>query len=77
MNAGELDEELLAAHAAEDGARLVNGYARAADLAEGEGDVDRACFFLTQAWIFALEAGDIRANELRARLVAHGREVER
>jgi hypothetical protein len=72
-----LDAELLAAHDAGDLGRLVAGYARAADNAEGAGDVNRAAFFLTHAWVFALEAGDPRANDLRARLVAHGRETER
>ena len=71
-----LDAELLAAHAAGDKGKLVQGYTLAADQAEGDGDVGRACFFLTQAWVFALDAGDPRAAKLKARLVAHGREVE-
>lgn len=76
MNEAGLDRELLAAHAAGDAARLIAGYTAAADLAEAAGDVTRACFFLTHAWVFALEAGDARATTLRARLVAHGRETE-
>lgn len=72
-----LEAELLAAHAAGDVPRLIAGYTKAADQAEGAGEVDRACFLLTYAWVFALEAGDARANELKARLVAHEREVER
>ena len=76
MNEANLECVLLAAHAAGDVARLVEGYAQAADIAEGVGDVPRACFFLTHAWVFALEAGDARARTLRARLVAHGRETE-
>lgn len=77
MKESGLETRLLAAHRAHDLNRLVRGYTEAADLAEGEDDTDRACFFLTQAWIFALDAGDPRAMELKARLVAHGREVER
>ena len=73
----DLDADLLEAHGAGDLGRLVAGYAAAADIAEGAGDVNRAAFYLTHAWVFALEAGDPRANDLRARLVAHGRETER
>ncbi|MCX7565272.1 hypothetical protein OS189_02805 [Sulfitobacter sp. F26169L] len=70
MNA--LHAELLAAHEANDTAALIGLYAQAADHAE---DVDAACFFLTHALVFALEAGDSRAQQLRARLVRHGREL--
>lgn len=70
-----LEEELLAAHANRDLHRLARGYARAADLAELGGQVDQACFFLTQGWIFALEAGDPLSDTLKARLIAHGREA--
>ncbi len=74
MSEAKLDAALLAAHAAGDRGRLIQGYEQAADLAEAAGEVDRACFFLTQAWVFALEAGDARANGLKARLTGHGRE---
>ena len=77
MNKSALEDDLLEAHAAGDLSRLIAGYTKAADLAEQDGDVDRGCFFLTYAWIFALDAGDDRAKDLKARLVAHGREVER
>jgi hypothetical protein len=60
---------ILAAHARGDGAALVAGYA---DAARGRGP-DEAAFLLTQAWIFALEAGDARAEALGARLRAMGR----
>lgn len=67
----DLDARLLAAHAANDTVALVGLYADAADEAE---DTDRACFYLTHAYVFALELGDARAPALRARLAAHGRE---
>ena len=67
-----LHDRMLAAHAAGDGAALVTLYAQAAAEAR---DVDAACFFLTHAYIFALELGDTRAQVLRAQLVAHGRET--
>ncbi|MDU8942277.1 hypothetical protein [Ovoidimarina sediminis] len=69
--AGEIEAGLLAAHGAGDGTALVGLYTEAAEAA---GDVDRACFFLTHAYIFALEAGDARAGALYARLKAEGRE---
>jgi hypothetical protein len=68
-----LDDTLLKAHARNDAGALSKLYARAADLAETAGEVDRACFFLTHAWIFALEQGDPDAAQLRARLLAQGR----
>ena len=39
-----------------------------------KGEIDAACFFLTQAYVFALSAGAPQADALRARLQAHGRE---
>ena len=69
-----LDAGLLAAHAAGDLAALVRFYAAAADLAEGRGQADRACFYLTQAYVFALDRGDPAAPGLHARLRAQGRE---
>ena len=65
----DLDARLLAAHAAGDGRALAALYAEAAETAAEAA----AGFFLTQAWIFALEAGDPLAGALRARLAAMGR----
>ena len=67
----DLDDRLLAAHSRGDIAGLVALYAEAADATD---DVDRACFYLTHAYVFALESGDARARELALRLAAHGRE---
>ena len=68
------DATLLAAHAENDLAALITLYTQAADAAEAE-DIDATCFFLTHAFIFALDLGDPRAAALNARLVAYGREV--
>lgn len=65
-----LDAELLKAHAAGDGATLVRLYTQAADQAA---DIDAACFYLTHAYVFALELGLPQAHSLNARLVAHDR----
>lgn len=66
-----LEDRLAAAHEAGDLPALVAVYTDAADRAA---DMDAACFFLTHAYVFALEAGDARAAGLRARLAAAGRE---
>ena len=68
-----LERKLLAAHETGDGEALIGLYATAADRAETSDDIDTAAFFLTHAWIFALERGDQRAEALRARLACWGR----
>lgn len=71
----DLDARLLAAHEAGDRAALVTLYAKAGNRAEAAGDIDRACFFWTHAYVFALHSGDeARAQELHARLLTYGRE---
>ena len=70
----DLDERLLAAHAAGDLPALAMLYSQAADAREASGDIDAACFYLTHAFVFALEAGDAQGPGLHARLKAHGRE---
>ncbi|SEW29364.1 hypothetical protein SAMN04488515_2079 [Cognatiyoonia koreensis] len=65
-----LNDALLAAHANGDGAELVRLYTQAADQADG---VDAECFFLTHAYVFALELGLPEAGILNMRLVAHDR----
>jgi hypothetical protein len=66
-----LDAALIAAHEAGDSVRLVRLYTRAANCAD---DVDAECFFLTQAYVFALQTGAPEATALHARLKAYGRE---
>lgn len=65
-----LNALLLAAHDAGDRDALTVLYTRAADLAETD---DAACFFLTQAYVYALEQGHPTQELLYARLAAHGR----
>lgn len=69
-----LEAALLAAHAAREGPRLAALYARAGELAETRGDLDAAAFYLTHAYVYALEAGDRAADGLHSRLKAWGRE---
>ncbi len=68
----DLDTRMLAAHAAGDRHALIGLYAEAADRMN---DLDAACFFLTHAYVFALEAGAAEAARLHARLKARGREA--
>ncbi len=60
-----LNDRLLAAHAADDKAQLVDLYQEAADMAGSE---DQRGFFLTHAYVFALELHHPDAPDLRARL---------
>ena len=69
----ELNARMIAAHEARDKAALVALYTEAADAANA---LDAECFFLSHAYIFALEAGSPQEATLRARLLAHGREEE-
>ncbi len=76
MNDERFDRDLIEALAAGDLVRVAKTYAEAAETIEGQGDMDRACFFYTQDWVFAMEAGHPLAEDLRARLVAYGRETK-
>lgn len=67
-----LDNRLLAAHAASDTGALIALYTEAADTAAVARNA--AGFYLTQAYIYALELDHSDAATLRARLVAMGRE---
>ena len=71
MPRDELDTALLAAHARGDGTEISGLYARAADQTP---DPAAQAFFLTHAYIFALESGSPTAPTLRSRLVALGAE---
>ncbi len=66
-----LDEKLLEAHAQKDHAALIALYLDAADMSDQE---DAVAFYLTHAYVFALESADLRAADIKARLVAMGRE---
>lgn len=65
-----LEARLLEAHAAGDGPALVQLYREAADQAA---DPDAAAFFLTHAWIWALDTGSPDEPVLRQRLSDLGR----
>jgi len=69
---GLLDAALLDAHARDDKDALITLYHQAALEAQCE---QSAGFFLTHAYIFALERGDTRATGLRKDLAVMGRET--
>lgn len=66
----DLQDRLLRAHAREDKAALIALYTEAADATD---DVDAACFFLTHAYVFALDVGDPVSELLYQRLKAFDR----
>ncbi|MEM8775916.1 MAG: hypothetical protein AAGF53_12840 [Pseudomonadota bacterium] len=68
-----LDAQMMAAHEAHDTRALVRLYTQAADSSN---DVDAACFYLTHAYVFALESGAPETRMLRARLMEYGRETD-
>lgn len=73
MDREALDRELLDAHARYDQAALVRLYTIAAEERELAQDIDAACFYLTHAFVFALESGDPEADNLNQKLAERGR----
>ncbi|MGB5560011.1 MAG: hypothetical protein WBN04_18610 [Paracoccaceae bacterium] len=65
---------MLAAHSSGDLVALIGLYMQAAKMREEAQDIDAACFFLTHAYVFALDVGAAEARDLHARLKARGRE---
>ena len=75
MPEGDLERQLLEAHARGDGVSLATLYAEAAAQSEAFGEIDEACFRYTQAYVFALENGlNPLADTVHRQLLAHGRE---
>lgn len=70
-----LDDLLMSAHARNDGEALAELYAVAADQSEAAGQTDATCFYLTHAYVFALQFGLDVARDLQMRLWRYGREV--
>lgn len=67
-----LDQALLDAHARGDTSALIRLYHEAAETAQDE---QATGFFLTHAYVFALEAGDDRASFLKDALIRLGRDI--
>lgn len=76
MNKAEnLHLQLLNAHRQNDTDSLAILYGEAADIAAQNGDTDEACFYLTQAYVFALDSGLPVAAQYNQRLADRGRDV--
>ncbi|WP_171123637.1 MULTISPECIES: hypothetical protein [unclassified Ruegeria] len=73
MDKTDLDRLLLEAHDHNDLDALIRYYTMAADECEAAQDIDATCFYLTHAFVFALESGAAEADALNARLAAYGR----
>ena len=67
-----LQSRFLEAQASGDAASLVSLYTDASDTAATE---EASGFFLTHAYVYALEAGLDKADALRMRLIAMGRDT--
>lgn len=52
---------------------VVQLYEQAASAAERRGDIDEACFYLTQGWVLALQYDLPERLSLQQRLAAHNR----
>ncbi|MEO1293094.1 MAG: hypothetical protein AAFV62_09735 [Pseudomonadota bacterium] len=72
---GQLDSDLLAAHAIADRYSLVALYAEAGHRRAERAEMDAACFYWTHARVYALELGDERADSLLTLLAAEGRDA--
>lgn len=73
MNIDELNKNLLRAHEENDLSELVTLYSMAAIIFENRHDIDAACFYFTQAYVFALELDSPKMIGLHQRLTKHGR----
>ncbi len=68
-----IDDTLLYAHETDDYARLVEGYQIASEFFLMQRDVDRACFYLTQAYVYALVSDHEKKDDINAILCQYGR----
>jgi len=74
MDLADLDAALLSAHHLNDREALVALYQKAGQTCLSQNQVDAGCFYLTHAYIYALEQGQAEAADIHALLVLHGRE---
>lgn len=72
----EVERLMLEAHERHDHDALVPLYRLAAEFRFAENNVEAACFYLTHAYVYALETGADIVGEIRELLVIHGREPD-
>ncbi|MEM8980673.1 MAG: hypothetical protein AAGD04_14390 [Pseudomonadota bacterium] len=76
IEAPSLEDRLLSAHKSNDKEALVGLYEEACHTAKAAGNEQGAGFYMTHAYVFALEIGHPRTQALRAWLIKEGREPE-
>ncbi|MGI9349424.1 MAG: hypothetical protein ACR2OP_06340 [Amylibacter sp.] len=69
-----LNTKILDAHKNENIDILVDIYFMLGNEELKKSAIKSGCFLLTQAFVYALEAGDCRAQEIRQILISYGRE---
>ena len=69
-----LNTKILDAHKNENINILVDIYFMLGNEELKKSAIKSGCFLLTQAFVYALEAGDSRAQEIRQILISYGRE---
>ena len=69
-----LNTKILDAHKNENISILVDTYFMLGNEELKKSAIKSGCFLLTQAFVYALEAGDCRAQEIRQILISYGRE---
>ncbi len=74
INVKKLNKAAIIAHTSQDIPTLANIYEKYGLLKIKERDLESACFYLTNAYAFALEAGLQSATEIHKVLRHHGRE---
>lgn len=74
MDYDSLNAEVLQAHSAGDNATLVRIYKELGEEELAKGNELEGAFLLTQAYVYALEAGLPDAKEIHKLLTAYGRE---
>ena len=72
----ELNRQIIQASRTGDGDRLAELYLLAGREFIDSERINTGCFFLTQAYIFALEAGLESSREILSILIAHGRDIQ-
>ncbi|MEL6922302.1 MAG: hypothetical protein AAFO77_15040 [Pseudomonadota bacterium] len=71
----QLQQSILECHDRGDGAGLATLYFAAAETMAQRGEMDAAAFFMTHAYVFALETGHPLADRAHRFLINLGREV--
>ena len=75
MTRFELDQALKDAHARRDAQLIAELFGKAGDREAACGNDDAACFFWTNGYVWALEAGAEMAGPLHQKLCEKGRDA--